>query len=101
MAEEGKRHGPPIKSGVTNIQLGDGKYSSQRKQIFELAGLASIRAGGDSYPTRVKPKQRASISGFDNFLHFETPNLLQRNKNTRTIANRRAFLHAPFVSSTL
>jgi hypothetical protein len=101
MAEEGKRHGPPIKSGVTNIQLGGGKYSSQRSQIFELAGLASIRAGGDSYPIRVKAKQRTSISGFDNFLHFETPNLLQRNKNTRTIANRRAFLHAPLVSSTL
>ncbi len=26
------------------------------------------------------------------FLHFETVNLLQRNKNARTIANKRAFL---------
>jgi hypothetical protein len=26
------------------------------------------------------------------FLHFETVNLLQRNKNTRTITNKRAFL---------
>ena len=46
------------------------------------------------------------LSGFGDdqlykFLHFETLNLLQRNKNTRTIANMRAFLHAPVVSSTL
>jgi hypothetical protein len=46
------------------------------------------------------------LSGFGGdqlykFLHFETLNLLQRNKNTRTIANKRAFLHAPVVSSTL
>jgi hypothetical protein len=46
------------------------------------------------------------LSGFGGdqlykFLHFETLNLLQRNKNTRTITNRRAFLHAPVVSSTL
>ena len=35
------------------------------------------------------------------FLHFETLNLLHCNKNARTIANKRAFLHAPVVSSTL
>jgi hypothetical protein len=35
------------------------------------------------------------------FLQFETPNLLQCNKNAGTISNMRAFLHAPFVSSTL
>jgi hypothetical protein len=35
------------------------------------------------------------------FLHFETARLLQCNKNTATISYMRAFLHAPFVSSTL
>jgi len=35
------------------------------------------------------------------FLQFETAHLLQRSKNTATISNMRAFLHAPFVSSTL
>jgi hypothetical protein len=35
------------------------------------------------------------------FLQFERANLLQCNKNTATISNMRAFLHAPFVSSTL
>jgi hypothetical protein len=35
------------------------------------------------------------------FLQFETANLLQRSKNTATILHMRAFLHAPFVSSTL
>jgi hypothetical protein len=35
------------------------------------------------------------------FLQLATAILLQCNKNTRTIANKRAFLHAPVVSSTL
>jgi hypothetical protein len=33
-------------------------------------------------------------------LHLDTVNLLQCNKNARIIANMRAFLHAPLVSST-
>jgi hypothetical protein len=35
------------------------------------------------------------------FLQWVTANLLHCNKNTRTIANKRAFLHALVVSSTL
>jgi hypothetical protein len=35
------------------------------------------------------------------FLQMDTANLLQCNKNTRTIEHRRAFLHGPVVSSTL
>jgi hypothetical protein len=50
-----------------------------------IAGILSGFGGGELYK----------------FLHFETLNLLHRNKNTRTIANKRAFLHAPVVSSTL
>jgi hypothetical protein len=38
---------------------------------------------------------------FDDFLHFVRLRMLHRNKNTRTIANSRAFLHTPVVSSTL
>ena len=38
---------------------------------------------------------------FNKILHFDTSDLLQCNKNLRTIANKRAFLYAPFVSSTL
>jgi hypothetical protein len=38
---------------------------------------------------------------FDDFLHFVNLTMLQCSKNTRTIANKRAFLHAPVVSSTL
>jgi hypothetical protein len=53
--------------------------------ILLIAGILSGFGGGELYK----------------FLHFETLNLLQRNKNTRTIANKRAFLHAPVVSSTL
>jgi hypothetical protein len=35
------------------------------------------------------------------YFHFATPAVLQCNKNHRTIANSRAFLHTPVVSSTL
>jgi hypothetical protein len=38
---------------------------------------------------------------FGDFLHLAIPQMLQCNKNARTIANKRAFLHASFVSSTL
>ena len=35
------------------------------------------------------------------FLQMETGNLLRCNKKAITIANSRAFLHTPLVSSTL
>jgi hypothetical protein len=51
------------------------------------------------YVTQAYPS--AITASFDNFLHVKTLNLLQRNKNPITIANSRAFLHTPVVSSTL
>jgi hypothetical protein len=38
---------------------------------------------------------------FDSFLHLKAQPLLRCNKKAITIANSRAFLHTPLVSSTL
>jgi hypothetical protein len=55
---------------------------------------------------RTEPMSEGRLMGFGGgqlykFLQMETVNLLRCNKKAITIANSRAFLHTPLVSSTL
>jgi hypothetical protein len=87
VARAGFGHKAHARAGAGSAGPGDCAFHDVFPCVSSLliAGILSGFGGGELYK----------------FLHFETLNLLQRNKNTRTIANRRAFLHAPVVSSTL